>query len=1141
MSDKKENLISEIPKDNIKELFENGKISNGKSGQILKSLGYYKGLADLLRCDISRGISSNDKSDLEWRMKIGSNEPKIREPKGLIYFIIESMEDKMLQILIVASLISLLIGVCKEGLARGWIEGFAIFLAVFIVVTISSFNNWSKEQQFQKLYMENKNKDVTVRRDGIQQKINIKDILVGDVLKVEIGDIVPVDGILVEGQLLMDESNMNGESHPVTKKRDFVLDESKTTPFVVSGTSVKEGGGYILVCLVGEDTQTGIAGDLLMSDEEETPLQTKLGVLADKIGELGLYAAIVIGLVIIIKEIFSRIYFERVLFDTSLLDTVINAFVIAVVVIVVAIPEGLPMAVTISLAYSVMKMKEKKNLVRHMDAAETMGGVDCICSDKTGTLTEGIMTIREIFIEGKRVMESDFPKCISESIESIKLQNQSKERQLNPKIFKENSDLLFYCLTNNCEAVSKMENGKMIATGNMTDVALLQFFLDKNIQTKIYKEDDPVSGKKCLPFNSEYKLMATIKKRKNNTYRMYFKGAPERFLENGIITKYVNADGEKVFDADVLEEFKKTQEALAEQTMRTLLILYKDISEEEMSSLSDPSYTVWKPLIKNLTIVAMLGIADKPRLSVKTSIKELKDHSGIFVRMVTGDNIRTAIAISKEIGIIDAKEAFQALKIVKLKEERDKRLNELNKELERIKQEKQDFPNLASNLKGEEAIIKQNELDKKIKEIDQKIQEEKFCLRDGHSIEMDPYIALEGPEFQMLSGGIKKSEEEVNQNKDVKLDVSDEEKAEKKKTNKFQLSNQEQFKQITKNLKIIARASPDHKFTLVVGLKIIGSVVAVTGDGTNDAPALRAADVGFAMGIRGTDIAKDASDIVLLNDSFDSITTAVLYGRNVFDCIRKFLQFQLTCNVVAVFMTLLGGIVLNDSPLNAIQMLWVNLIMDSFASLALATEEPKDELLHRKPYGRTDSMITKMMMFNIVTQSIFQIVVLSIIIFYGDEFFGVPSDRDLPHSVWNDVNGYHFTIFFNIFVYLQVFNSVNARKLKKDEVNVFVGIFDNYLYLLIQFLIIFGQVIMVSFGGRAVRTHYLSFEQHVWCMIVACLSIPLSFAVKFIPFDDDETEKTEITYQTNKSSIRKSLRGDKIRSLSSTVHKFNKQ
>ena len=258
------------------------------------------------------------------------------------------------------------------------------------------------------------------------------------------------------------------------------------------------------------------------------------------------------------------------------------------------------------------------------------------------------------------------------------------------------------------------------------------------------------------------------------------------------------------------------------------------------------------------------------------------------------------------------------------------------------------------------------------------------------------------------------------------------------------------------------------------------------------------------MGIRGTDVAQQAADILLLDDSFSSIITACKFGRNVYDSIRKFVQFQLTTNIVAVFMTLLGGLILKDSPLNAIQMLWVNLIMDSFASLALATERPNDKLLERKPYKRNSSILTPFMKANILSQGIFQILILLFIIFKGDSLFGVNSDRELEHYEWNNEHGYHFTIFFDIFVFLQVFNSINARKLNQNEINVFEGIKDNIYYILVQSFIILGQILLVTFGGRAVRTQPLSISQHINCALIDSLSLVDKFFVKLLPLNKNK-------------------------------------
>ena len=302
---------------------------------------------------------------------------------------------------------------------------------------------------------------------------------------------------------------------------------------------------------------------------------------------------------------------------------------------------------------------------------------------------------------------------------------------------------------------------------------------------------------------------------------------------------------------------------------------------------------------------------------------------------------------------------------------------------------------------------------------------------------------------------------------------------------------------IEKELKVLARSSPEDKYLLVTGLKQLNNVVAVTGDGTNDAPALKKADIGFAMGLAGTEVAKEAAGIILMDDNFASIVTAVKWGRNIFDGIRKFLQFQVTVNIVAIFMAFLGGVVLRESPLTPIQMLWVNLIMDTFAALALATEEPTDELLTRPPYPRDEYMITPVMWRNILVQALFQCIVLTIFLFKGDVYLGIVSGR--MNDQWTYENGIHYTMFFDTFVFLQVMNEVNARKLKSDEYNVFSGFWRNPLFIVIFFGTIFVQILLVQMGGIALRCSPLTLDKHLICLAIGCGSLIVGLLIKLIP------------------------------------------
>ena len=992
----------------------------------LKTVEY---VGQMFKTDFKNGLSSSNKEDLAWREKEwGNNHLPPEKENSILEHILNCFEDPMLRILLIASIIALLIGVSKDGIKTGWIEGTAIFFAVFLVVSISSYMNYQETEQFLKLSRETKLKKVLVIRDGFEKEISIEDILVGDILKLRIGDIINVDGFVFgDAKAGMDESPVTGESEVMWKINDFELKGPRySCPFVFSGSQVVDGYGNMVVAAVGDKTFEGQNKQLTNAsgagDDDEsnlTPLKKQLNELSNLIGDLGYIFAILIGLTLLVKESILNIMAGISLFSSHELDILVNAFIIGVTVIVVAIPEGLPMAVTIAFAFSVDKMKKEHNLVKHLDKSEAMGNVNNVCTDKTGTLTKGEMRVAAFFIED----------------EDIRL---NKTKVYDEKL----RQLIFNCIYKNITCVETTnEKGQKILNGDMTEKALFTYLKEDN-----YQLTGDRKGKYVLPFKSDYKYMMNIFQT-DNGYVLYAKGAPERV--SPFFEKYrVKGGSEENFE-DHKDDLTNKQAEFAEDSMRTLIFGYKNLTEEEITKAREENpeddLAFFNALAKGLCYAFMVGIRDDNREDVPEAIKKCH-HAGIIVRMVTGDNINTAVAISKDVGIIE--------------------------------------PNQSTECKNIAAYYR--------KYVAEKPEDAQRGVTQGECP-----IALEGEIFRVICGGISKEK-----GKDGDLDIK--------------LNNKEAFKHTVARLRVIARASPEDKFILVFGLKELGNIVAVTGDGTNDAPALKQAHVGFAMGIRGTDIAKDAADVVLLDDSFSSIVTACKYGRNIYDCIRKFVQFQLTTNVVAVFMTFLGGIILKDSPLNAIQMLWVNLIMDSFASLALATEDPTDALLDRKPYSRDASILTPMMLLNIFSQSIFQIIVLTVIIFYGDYIFGVPSDRDLEHFTWNNVNGYHFTIFFNIFVYMQVFNSINARKLQKTEYNVFSGIMGNWLYLLIQTIILVGQVILVTFGGRAVRTHALSVTQHCHCLLIASMTLVWGFFVKLLPIDvsekveDDDDEKKKV-------------------------------
>jgi P-type Ca2+ transporter type 2B len=654
-------------------------------------------------------------------------------------------------------------------------------------------------------------------------------------------------------------------------------------------TFVKTGEGKALVLSVGVNTRSGMAGEKLDMEDDPTPLQQKLGTIADQIGKIGLSVAILTFVTMTVKYTLEEFvwheefpsYCAAQTLKTpecqeanalSLLKEVVHFFIIAITVVVVAIPEGLPLAVTISLAYSVMKMKQENNLVRKLDASETMGGADQICTDKTGTLTQNIMSVKGLWTLDKIHQ--------NENLDSLDVQALV------------NKELLAQGILFNCSArIERSDTGLLDVKGNCTEQGCIRFLIKKGYQTLEIQEQkfgQTASGTDrivaTIPFNSQRKKGLTAVQLKGDNgqefVRVLVKGAPEYMLD--LCTEYQTADGSQArLDThkkeDILREVVK--ENFARQAFRTLLIAYTDLSLEKFNQLKSYHNGFQSEADRielenqGLTVIGIFGMQDPLRPEVKAAVK--KCHSaGITIRMVTGDNLDTAKAIAIDAGILTEEEA-----------------------------------------------------------------------NDTYG---RPYAFMDGQTFRRLTGGLVQERD-----------------AEGKVTNEY-IQNMERFKDIASQLKVLARSTPDDKYMLVSGLKALEKVVAVTGDGTNDAPALKKADVGFAMGIAGTEVAKDSSDIIILDDNFSSIVTAIKWGRNIYTNVRKFLQFQLTVNVVAMFIVFIGSVVLRDPPLTSVQMLWVNLIMDTCGALALATEPPAEELLQQKPYPRSDPIVTPTMMRNII-------------------------------------------------------------------------------------------------------------------------------------------------------------------------------
>ncbi|XP_012072831.1 putative calcium-transporting ATPase 11, plasma membrane-type [Jatropha curcas] len=900
--------------------------------------GGVEGLARHVSVSLNDGISTND---ISIRKNIfGLNQYAVKPSRSFWMFVWEALHDLTLIILMVCAAISIGVGIATEGWPKGMYDGLGIILCIILVVIVTAVSDYKQSLQFKVLDKEKKNVIVQVTREGCRQKVSVYDLVVGDIVNLAIGDLVPADGVLIVGHSLsVDESSLSGESEPV--------DVNNKRPFLLSGTKVQDGSGKMLVTAVGMRTEWGrLMVTLSETGEDETPLQVKLNGVATIIGKIGLAFAIMTFLVLMGRFLMTKARNNEIMkWSASDALTVLNFFAIAVTIIVVAVPEGLPLAVTLSLAFAMKQLMKDRALVRHLSACETMGSATCICTDKTGTLTTNHMVVNKIWIceETKTVKSDDILSSISKDVARILLQS----------IFK-----------NTASEITKGKDGKTNIMGTPTETAILEFGLQLGGDIKIHSKDSEVV--KVEPFNSVKKKMSVLVSLPNNRgFQAFCKGASEIVLE--MCDKIIAKDGKPVgMSQEKKSKITRVIDDFACQALRTLCLAYKDVENISKEDCIPQ---------ENYTLVAVFGIKDPVRPGVKEAVKTCLA-AGINVRMVTGDNINTAKAIARECGIL---------------------------------------------------------------------------THDG--------LAIEGPDFRGKSP--------------------------------------REMKEIIPKLQVMARSSPLDKHKLVTQLRnVFKEVVAVTGDGTNDAPALAEADIGLAMGIAGTEVAKENADVIIMDDNFTTIVNVGRWGRSVYINIQKFVQFQLTVNVVALMINFISACASGDAPLTTVQLLWVNLIMDTLGALALATEPPNDGLMKRPPIGRNVNFITKIMWRNIIGQSIYQIVVLVVLQFHGERLLKLTG---------SDARETHNTFIFNTFVFCQVFNEINSRDMEK--INVFQRVFDSWVFLGVIFSTVAFQIIMVELLGTFADTVPLSWELWLASVLIGAASLVIAVVLKCIPVQSTNADQ----------------------------------
>ena len=859
--------------------------------------------------DKNKRFGLSDEQVKQSREQHGRNVLTPPQRTSLWKLYLDKYRDPIIQILLVAAFVSLILAFIEKN----FMETIGIFVAVFLATTVGFYFERDAAKKFNLLTALSEEQPVKVRRNGKVMEIPRHDVVVGDVVLVEVGDEVPADGELVVcNDLQINESTLTGE--PVTEKSlEGGGDGAYPRNVILRSTMVMNGRGEFVVTAVGDATEIGkVAKKSTEQTSVETPLHMQLDKLAKMISKVGSVVSVAAFFIFLIHDILTnpawggKDYFYMA-------EIVLNYFMMAVTLIVMAVPEGLPMAITLSLALNMRRMLKSNNLVRKLHACETMGAVTVICTDKTGTLTQNKMQVSALELK------------------------QGDEALLDTAIA--------------LNSTAELNDGKPI--GNPTESALL-LWLDA--QGKDYEElRKQVNVLKQLPFSTERKMMATLAEVDGETY-LFVKGAPEIVMKKCIIEDRMLRQS-----AEELDEWQH-------KAMRTLAFAYKKIEASIMRTSRTSTAEVVALLDANdLQLQAIAAIADPIRPDVPAAVQECR-HAGIEVKVVTGDTAATALEIGKQIGVFE--------------------------------------------------------------------DEPENIGADGSMTSLDQQM-ITGEQWEALS---------------------DEEAYER-----------------AKDIRVMSRARPTDKQRLVAMLQKRGEVVAVTGDGTNDAPALHYAHVGLSLG-SGTSVAKEASDMTLLDDSFKSIANAVMWGRSLYRNLQRFLFFQLVVNVAALLLVLGGSVIGTEMPLTVTQILWVNLIMDTFAALALASLPPSHEVMKEKPRKASDFIINKSIGFGILFCGIVFFLVMFALLVYCER------------RGKGGVDVHELTMFFTTFVMIQFWNLFNAKALMSHH-TAFRHFLKDRGMILVLVLVLVGQWIIVTFGGEMFRTTPLSL--HEWLLIIGSTSVVL--------------------------------------------------
>lgn len=1172
--DKYEKLLNKedyfsINKEDLQNLVDEKNVESNESYKLLSKLGGVESLLDRLDvlpdtglCDY--GVDSSHFA--ERRRLFGENTPMKPFRNTFLQAFTNALKDKIIIFLLFAATVRLVIDIIEK---KGrWFDYCSIYILVTVISFIVAVTNYSKDKVFSNFQMEIEDKEVRVLRNQIEKLIHKEDLVVGDILIINAGDILPIDGIILKAySISFDFENKIYKYHNInykslsTQSTNFkVLADRKADdfPIILSGSKIVRGYAYVLVLAVGENTHLNkvnfskyrmrraslstvkdkdeneienkekeanggevvidfkkkysgdssqhrskgnaneedqsahnslmtptlerkknqslnqaiktsnstpnvnhknpykgnnniinISDENFMEVEKEvmqnkkaqarktvyqkhdeqssyTPLQVKLQAVSGYLSKFGIIASIIAFSFFIITFYTIPDHFIK---NSELIQVIFDAIIYGIIIIVVAVPGSLPLVVTLTIAFSLNKMREEKAVIKNLEACENMACVDCICTDFTGIITKNDMKITQIYIE-------------DQLLEGRNVSN------LREHISRDFFDFFCEGVAVNTIAFAAEKDMTVDYFGDPIERSLIRYLKHINVGYSLLRNNllRPIIDSSSYSPDNKISFTIIEMDEKKDYVRIYVKGSPDILLD--LISIYIT-DGlmKENINPRQYEKIRMKSINIMKEGNIPLMFCYRDYPRDQYNQTrhaylhKDTEFM--NTIIRQLTFICLVGMKDELREGVEKDIYDCQ-RAGIVVRMITSQSKECATIAAEQCGIIKPPKSVHQQNVIKTRS--------LDGESMLNGRDKRTSASVYSSLiniqiNGQEIIDAQEDLRKFVE-----IQYLKKSVASFSSFE-------------------------------------------------FTLADANRFYKKVENALVISRAQTKDKFVFVASLKQKGYTVAITGDGVSDSLAMKTAHVGISMGYRSSDMSKEAADVILTDDNFKSIITAIVYGRNIFDSVRKFLQFQITATISVIALVVVSVLPVVNFYVYPNQLLWIYLILHTITPICLSSEHPdREDILSKKPYSLKKSIFTKDMITKIAVQSTLQIVLLVSLIFFGAKLFHVSDDLGLNYREWEESNGIHTSIVFNCIIYMQFFNAFISRTLDKKDMNIFRNLSNNRVFIIVEPLIIIFQLLIISHGGRMTRTRSLDMSTHAWCFIIASLTLFTLPIVKYLPF-----------------------------------------